>query len=212
MKCLGSLIFVLTIATKAWASGPVVSTPPSPCPQPKSSVEQIKTQKSSAEKPRKSSAQILTPLKRPDPIVPLGCERPFTYQGETYSVDSPQSQNAANLKYFTSSVPESNELLSKYQSNRKKTELNAYIGTAIFIMGVFALPIARRFERSSSENAEHLSEVLRYSAIVLGAADLTYTFSLLHDNETLIPKAVDSYNRAHPKDPIELRFSAGWSF
>lgn len=212
MKCLGPLIFVLMIATKALAAGSLVSSPPSPCPNPKKTIEVLKTNQSSAESPRKAAARILTPLKRPDPITPLGCERPFVYQGETYSVDSPQSQNAANLKYFAGSVPEANEMLNQYQNNRKRTELNAYVGTALILVGLFALPIARRIERSPSWHAEHLSEVLRYSALALGVGDLAYTFSLLRENETLIPRAVDTYNQAHQKDPIELRFSAGWSF
>ncbi|MBC7396008.1 MAG: hypothetical protein H7333_01075 [Bdellovibrionales bacterium] len=204
MKCRSSLIFALIFATRSFASTPLVATPPSPCPQPKRSVQTIDF--------HQSSAEILAPLKRPDPITPLGCDRPFAYQGEIYSVDAPQSQDASNLKYFTRSVPAAALLLEDYQTVREATRITAYICTVAVVVAVLAPQIARRIERSPPWHAEHLAQVIRLSALAFAAGNVAYSFSVLRENEKLLSQAVNTYNQSSPKDPIELRFNTTWSF
>ena len=174
---------------------------PSPCPNP--GVEEIRVQMKS------SSAEIPNPLRRPKAMRQIGCERPFVYGGEAYNVDSPQAQDAANLRTFVQSVPESDELLKSYQRRRELSKLSAYTGT----IGILALALAPRISKSVAPDSQaSLKSILQISGLALTIGGFAYSFALLRTNEALIPKAVNAYNQAKPEDPIELKFEAGWSF
>ena len=156
-----------------------------------------------------SSAEIPTPLKKPKVIIPLGCNRPFTIQGEPYSADSPQAQDASNLKFFTKDVPEATSILDEYQSNRNKSKLSAYTGTAGILLIFLANTISNQFEAA---NRDSIRSAVQVSGIALAAGGFFYSFTLLRVNESLIPKSVNTYNEAKPNNPIELQFNTGWSF
>jgi len=156
-----------------------------------------------------ASAEIPQPIKKPKTIIPLGCDRPFVYRGELYSADSPQAQDVATLRHFVSSVPEADSLLAEYQSNRKKSTLSAYTGTAGILLALLASPIANQFHGPSHDAVR---SALQIGGIALAAGGFFYSFTLLRTNEYLLPKAVDRYNDSKPDDPIELRFTTGWTF
>jgi hypothetical protein len=156
-----------------------------------------------------SSAEIPTPIIKPKTIVPLGCERPFIYRGETYSADSPEAKDASNLREFVKSVPEAEEMLKEYQSNRNKSKLSAYTGTVGILLALLAGPISKQFNGPSRDS---IRSALQIGGIALAAGGFFYSFTLLRTNEYLIPKAVDRYNQSKPEDPIELKFSTGWTF
>lgn len=177
------------------------ASPPSPCPNP--SVEELRVQMNS------SATEIPNPLRRPKLVRQIGCERPFVYRGEVYAVDSPQAQDASNLRTFVQSVPESDELLKSYQRRRDLSKLSAYTGT----IGILALALAPRISRSLvSDSQSSLKSILQISGLALTIGGFAYSFALLKTNERLIPQAVNAYNQAKPEDPIELKFEAGWSF
>ena len=178
---------------------------PSPCPNP--SVEELQVQmKSSA---TEIQGQIPNPLRRPKSVRQIGCERPFVYRGDAYNVDSPQAQDASNLRSFVQSVPESDELLKSYQRRRDLSKLSAYTGT----IGILALALAPRISKSvAAESQASLKSILQISGLALTIGGFAYSFAILRTNESLIPKAVNAYNQAKPEDPVELKFETGWSF
>jgi hypothetical protein len=152
---------------------------------------------------------IPSPLRKPKNINPLGCDRPFVIHGETYSADSPQAQDAQTLRYFVKSVPEAESHLIKYQDNRKSSKSSAYIGTLGLVMLVFSNTIANQFDDASRDSVRN---TMKIAGLSLAAGGFFFTFTYLNENEKLIPKAVDAYNQAKPKDPIELKFTTGWRF
>jgi hypothetical protein len=193
-------ILVLIFATPSFAQ-PLLSAP-RPCPNP--TVKEIQIEL------HQDSAEIPSPLIKPKPIVPIGCERPFLIHGEVYSADSPQAQDASNLKYFMKSVPSATSILDQYQSNRQKSRISAYTGTFGGLIAFFAPAISRSFFAPASR--ESALTAIRYTGITLAASGVMYSFTLLRTNESLIPKAVENYNRQKKDDPIELRFTTGWKF
>lgn len=152
---------------------------------------------------------IPSPLRKPKDIVPLGCERPFTIHGETYSADSPQAQDGSTLKYFVQNVPSSNAIMEEYQSNRNLSTTSAYIGTLGVVMFLLSNTIGNQFNAASKTS---VANALRVGGVCIAAGGFFFTFAYLHNNEHLIPKAVEAYNTAKPNDPVELQFTTGWKF
>ena len=193
-------ILVLIFATQSFAE-PLLPTP-HPCPNPNVQDIQIEL--------HQDSAEIPNPLTRPKPIVPLGCDRPFIYRNEVYSSDSPQAQDAATLKVFTHSVPEAEQLLDQYQRNRQKSLISGYTGTFGLLVLVLAPALSRSFFPASTRGTAFTA--LQITGITLAVGGFFYGFTLLRANESLIPKAVDTFNSQKKDDPIELRFTTGWKF
>jgi hypothetical protein len=137
------------------------------------------------------------------------CDRPFVYRGEVYSVDSPQAQDASNLKSFMKDVPEAESILQTYQDRRERSKLSAYTGTVGILMVILA---NTAFKARETPAQQSLHSAFQIGGLALTAGGFIYSYSLLRTNELLIPEAVDRYNRAKPADQIELKFQAGWSF
>jgi hypothetical protein len=154
-------------------------------------------------------SENLPNLNRPQPIIPLGCNRPFLYRGELYSIDSPQAQDAATLKYYTQDSKEAQALLTEYQENRNRSKVSAYSGTLGAAIAIFSTGLGRWLNPRNPKT-------IQTAALLTGAAiaieGFSYSIMLLRNNETLITRAVDAHNQDKPKDPVELQFSAGWSF
>jgi hypothetical protein len=148
-------------------------------------------------------------LTRPKEIIPLGCNRPFLYQGEYYNIDSPQAQDSQNLKSATKDSPEAQTYLTEYQNNRKRARISAYTGTLGAFIAIFSTGLGRWLNPRQPKT-------IQMAALLTGAAIATegfsYSLSLMRVNETLIPRAVDAHNKNKPNDPIELQLNAGWSF
>jgi hypothetical protein len=148
-------------------------------------------------------------LIRPKHITPIGCTRPFIYHGEIYSVDSPQAQDAQNLKYFTRDSQKAQDLLTQYQENRYQSRVSAYTGTAGILLAIIALPLGRWISPSNPTTIQSAALLLGTAIAIEG---YSYSIMLLRENESLIPRATQEYNHDRPKDPVELQFSTGWSF
>lgn len=156
-----------------------------------------------------AGAQIPEPIQKPPTISPLECARPFVYRGETYSADSPQAQDASTLKEFVGTVPEAKSTIEEYQTNRTKSKLSAYTGTVGILLAILSGPISKQFNDASRDSVR---TALQVGGLAIAAGGFFYSFTLLRTNEYLLPKAVDQYNQARPQDPIELRFTTGWTF
>ena len=193
------VLILLFVSTRALALEP--ASRPAPCPNP--GVEELRVQMQS------SSTEIPNPLRRPKVVRQIGCDRPFSYRGDVYNVDSPQAQDASNLRTFAQSVPESDELLNSYQRRRELSKLSAYTGT----IGILALAFGPRIARSVAPDSQaSLKSILQISGLALTIGGFAYSFAILRTNESLIPRAVNAYNQAKPEDPIELKFETGWNF
>ena len=200
IKKLASSLVIVSLLTPSFApfSSFGFTVRPNPCPY---QVEQLKI--------TASSAEIPTPLIKPKKIIPLVCDRPFSFQNEIYSADSPQAQDASTLRYFVRDVPEADSILQNYQNNRIKSKISAYTGTVGLLLLIFSGPISQSFNVS---NQNQLRSILVWSGLALSAGGFFYSFTLLKSNESLIPEAVNAYNKAHPDNGIELKFTTGWSF
>ena len=197
-----SVILVLLYATESFAA-PLVSNAPRPCKDP--TVDELRI-----EYHRDSAEAVQRPLIKPKPVASIGCERPFVYRNEVYSTDSPQAQDAATLKYFVQSVPEAGKMLDTYQKNREKSKISAYTGTFGLLLLVLAPMLSKKlFSPESRDSAFH---ALQITGIALAAGGFIYSFTLLRTNESLIPKAVETFNAKNREDPIELKFETGWKF
>ncbi len=152
---------------------------------------------------------IPAPLRKPKEITPLGCDRPFTIHGETYSADSPQAQDASTLKYFVQSVPDSASILDDYQAARTRSKISAFAGTFGLLMFLLSNPIAKQFNGPTQHSVRM---TMRFGGLAVAAGGFFYSFTLLRTNENLIPQAVDTYNKSKPNNPIELQFTTGWKF
>ena len=148
-------------------------------------------------------------LERPKPMVPLGCNRPFTYHGETYSVDSPQAPDAGNLKYFLRDTAQSQIDLDQFQENRQKVRISAFTGTAGIFLALFSAGIGRWLTPRNPGPVTTTAALLGGAIAIEG---ISYSLMLLRQNETLLTSAVDAHNQNKPKDPVELQFSLGWGF
>lgn len=193
------VLILFFVSTHALALEP--ASRPAPCPNP--GVEELRVQMKS------SSTEIPNPLRRPKVVRQIGCDRPFSYRGDVYNVDSPQAQDASNLRSFAQSVPESDELLKSYQRRRELSKLSAYTGT----IGILALAFGPRIAKSVAPDSQaSLKSILQISGLALTIGGFAYSFAILRTNESLIPRAVNAYNQAKPEDPIELKFETGWNF
>jgi hypothetical protein len=170
------------------------------CPNP--SVEELQIQL------HRGSAEFIGQLKRPNVAPALGCDRPFIYRGEAYSVDSPQAQDASVLRGFVRDVPEADAYLQSYQDRRDRSRISAYTGT----IGILMLIVANTFMKRLDPAEYPIRSVFQIGGLGLTAGGFIYSFSLLRTNESLIPKSVEAWNAAKPADPIELKFQTGWSF
>jgi len=204
MKCrvrdLSALLCALVFATPSLADPffPAIPCPASPNPLAGGGIAQPERLDSAAPN-----------LNRPHKIIPLGCNRPFLYRGEIYSTDSPQAQDAQTLKTITRASPEAQVILTEYQENRKKSRISAYTGTLGTVIAVFSTGFGRWL-------APRDPKILQTAALLTGAAiaveGFSYSLMLLRRNEDLLPRAASAYNQTKPKDPVELQFTAGWSF
>jgi hypothetical protein len=113
------------------------------------------------------------------------------------------------LRAFVKEVPEAESLLQTYQDRRDRSRLSAYTGTIGLLMVILANTV---FKRPTTPSQESLKSVFQVGGLGLTLGGFAYSYSLLRTNESLIPQAVDAFNRAKPNDPIELKFQAGWSF
>lgn len=179
---------------------------PRPCPNPTVEEVKVKMGRSAAEP---TTDQRIQSIPKPRTVIPLRCERPFVYRGEVYSADSPQVQDASTLKHFVQSVPEAAAMVEEYQTTRERSKISAYTGTAGIFLLLFSNTIANRFEPASRNS---IRAALTTGGLAIAAGSFVYSIALLRSNEYLLPKAVDTYNQKKPDDPIELHFTAGWSF
>ncbi len=136
------------------------------------------------------------------PTEAFGCRRTFIYQGEKLPCDSNLDQDAENLRPYLKRVPESIELLDRYQASRKKTEVLAYTATAGLLLIVASNLLARS---STGDKKTTLRNVGWISGLTLTGGSLGAGIMQLHSNEKRLDEAVRIHNERIPQDPIQLQ-------
>lgn len=192
--------WIASLATAGFCMMPCLSAR-AECPNP--TVEELRI------KMGLSSAEIPGRLEKPRSRPSIGCDRPFLFRGEVYAVDAPQAQDASNLRLYVREVPEADSILAEYQNRRDRSRLSAYTGTLGLILYLVANSLSKG---AATPESQSLWSTFKYTGLALTAGGFIYSYSLLSSNERLIPQSVDAYNRAKPKEPIELKFETGWSF
>lgn len=136
------------------------------------------------------------------PIEAFGCRRTFVYQGEKLPCDSNLDQDAENLRPYLKRVPESIELLDRYQASRRKTEVLAYTATT----GLLLLLTSNLLARSSTGNQKTtLRNIGLIGGLTLTGGSLAAGITQLHSNEKRLEEAVRIHNERIPQDPIQLQ-------
>jgi hypothetical protein len=136
------------------------------------------------------------------PIEAFGCRRTFVYQGEKLPCDSNLDQDAENLRPFLKRVPESIELLDRYQASRKRTEVLAYTATAGLLLILTSNLLARS---STGDQKTTLRNIGLISGLTLTGGSLGAGIMQLHSNEKRLDEAVRIHNERIPQDPIQLQ-------
>lgn len=126
----------------------------------------------------------------------LKCERQIIYRNKVLACDSPIAADGEGLRMLLSSSPEAMAHLDHYQQNRRSMVNTAYFGMA----GLMVAAFAPRWASNPSERSIWIGGGL---ALTLGS--FAYGRSRLRANESYLDQAIDTFNRANPTDPIQLR-------
>ena len=163
-------------------------------------LEQIRQEEKDIPK-RTSTPPSLT---RRIPIEIYQCKREFLYRNKLIGCDSRLYTDGENLRAIIKDVPDALAELDTYQSNRRRVTLMAYTGSIGLALMLFkVLPIISR---------DDVKDGFLIGGVAITGASALYGLSLLRENESHLANAVQKYNAARPKDPIELQFSTGFSF
>lgn len=136
----------------------------------------------------------------------LGCKRLFLYQGVLQSVDSFQKRDGEKLRPYFAEIPEAQNSLNRYQSNRSRVKNAAYVGTA----GIALILVSILFEEDFTD--VDFRDALFFSGVGLTVGGFGYSFITLSQNEKNLERAVDFHNKKNPEKKIELKFNAGFVF
>ncbi len=156
--------------------------------------------------PKRPSAPPFLQTEGPSEI--FKCERVMIYRGKPLSCDSYMRQDAERLRPILSSVPPAINELNLYQANRRKVTTLAYVASAGLVLAL----ASRLIPQSPEGTLVSARDVTLIGGLGVAGGSLLYGLSFLRTNETHLGNAVEYYNRAHPRDPIELQFSTGITF
>lgn len=144
--------------------------------------------------PQKIPVPQFGPKSTPQDI--LRCERTIIYRGKSLPCDSPIANDGEGLRTLLLDSPEALESIHRYQANRRSLQNTAYFG----ILGLLVAALGPRF--SSDPGTRNLM-VGGGLAFTLGS--FAFGKNKLRSNEVHLDQAIETYNRSHPDDPIELR-------
>jgi hypothetical protein len=202
------LIAALTTLSLAWGSTPWAWAAPAdaPTPTPSASPASKSFEKELQEIPKRPSAPAFLQTAGPQEI--FKCERVFIYRGKPLPCDSYMRQDAERLRPIVSSVQPALNELNVYQNNRRKVTTLAYVATAGLVLAL----VSRLIPKSPENTLISARDVTLIGGLGAAGGSVLYGLSFLRTNETHLGNSVELYNRAHPRDPIELQFSTGINF
>lgn len=164
-----------------------------------------KIPKDTASKEIPKHFSIPPPIMEPKTIETFRCRKQVFHDGKMLNYDVNINTNCDNLLPLMEGTPESKHELKQYQIQQTKLGKMVYftsLGAAIAILG-FATNI------TATENSPHAyrlsSDLLLASGIWLGLNSFFYNISVFRQGSEHFHQAVQHYNHAHPRKPIELR-------
>lgn len=145
----------------------------------------------------------------------FGCDRQFLYRDSLLPIDSYSRQDGERLRPYLEPVPEALAALDVYQSTQRKARISSYVGTAGLVLAVGAFVVGNQFKNpddSVSTTGLAVRTIGAISGLGIAVGGFFYSKGLLSTNEANLGRAVELYNRARPKDMIELQFSTEFEF
>jgi hypothetical protein len=118
------------------------------------------------------------------------CSRIAIINHQEVIIDTGPRFKGEGLRYYLSKDEQSLELLNKYQENQRPSSSLSFLSTtgSIFIIGGLA--------QTDNNN----SSTLITTGLFLSIVSILFTKTMLYDNEKLLKKSVDQYNRSnYPK-------------
>ena len=137
---------------------------------------------------------VLGPTSTPEDI--LRCERQIIYRGKKVACDSPSTRDGEGLRMLFADTPEALAQLNQYQETRRSLTSTAYFGMA----GLLIAALGPRFASNSGNRTIWIG-----SGLTLTLASFAYGKAKLNANEDHLDQAIETFNRTHPGDPMELK-------
>ena len=210
------LFLVLSLVIQIGAL-PTQAQTPSPSPSvsvqtarktPPRSIPQTTIEREEGKIPKNPSAP--PPLWQQTPLHSERCRRTFIYRGEMLGCDSVVSTDASGLRSILGNTPEALVELGAYQQGRRSIRQLAYLGTGGLLLAFLGPSIARSI--GDAKTSSVLASFCTIGGIGLTGGVVVLGGLSLRNNEQHLRNAVDLYNQANPKDPIQLQFSTSFSF
>ena len=137
------------------------------------------------------------------------CSRYFIYRGKSIECDSDLGHDGENLRPILSQTPEALETLNQYQQTRKDAQKLRYVATAGLVMMATGIILGRTLAPNDRILTRNL---LLGSGLAISAGSYFWGLTLVRKNEARLTEAAEIYNRAHPKDPLQIQVTTGVEF
>ena len=164
-----------------------------------------------ADLPKKPSIPVIPTPKAPTDA--FRCDRYFVHEGKRLPCDSNSKADGEGLRAVIQDVPSALEELEVYQSNRSSLRAAAYMGTLGVLVLIGGLLLSRHYKDAGGNSTETSDNVATFSVLAGGGiavGGFLYGVSSNKNNETHLGKAVELYNHARPKTPIQLQFTTSF--
>lgn len=152
----------------------------------------------------------------PSPSIPedvFRCDRTFVFQGKQLPCDSNTRADGEGLRPILQEVPSALEELDTYQANRAKVRTAAYLGTIGFVVMIAGSLLSLKFRSPTGAPTDNSATVLTVAILAGGGiavGGFLYALSSNTSNEAHLNRAVELFNEARPKTPIQLQFSTSF--
>ena len=146
------------------------------------------------------------------PPDPFHCHRKIVYQGKTLDCDTNVRRDGENLRPIIKDVPSAVSELDQYQSNRRNLRYVGYVASAGFALALLGYFGSRGTNGFRNAGALTPAGIVTLSGLGIALGSFSYGFYLYKSNESHLTSAVNDFNQARPKTPIELEFKTGFSF
>ena len=137
------------------------------------------------------------------------CERFFLFKGQKYECDSNLGRDAERLRPIVQGVPQALSELDIYQKNLHDVRISGFLVSSALVLVALGMIFSQGQPFNPSNGAITPGGGVMLTGLILGVGGIFHGFSLVNSNETHIEKAVNSYNAAHPEQPVELQFKTG---
>lgn len=137
------------------------------------------------------------------------CSRYFLYQGKAIECDSDLGRDGESLRPILAKTPEALAKLDSYQNTRKNVQNLRYLSALGLAMMGTGFILSKTMD---SDNKVAVRNILVTSGLAISAGTFIWGLTLIRQNESKLTEATEIYNRANPKDPLEIQVTTGVTF